>query len=129
MDKLAIRCILIDLWVIDLMLCMILYVGILGNQPAEHREPQGDTQGARLRMGRADGEVSMKRYFCDKCNKQIDIEHDGFAQMRVMWWSRGGIERIEYKPDLMHRDGCEEFMVCATCANEMFGQLEGMEEA
>lgn len=71
----------------------------------------------------------MKRYFCDKCGKQIDIGSDGFAQMRVMWWSRGVIDRMEYKPDLLHNDGYEEFMMCASCANDTFGKLEGMEEA
>lgn len=72
----------------------------------------------------------MKRYFCDKCNREIDIDTDGFAQMRVMWWSRGsGADKMEYKPDLRHRDGYEEHMLCAKCANEVFGQLAGMEEA
>ena len=71
----------------------------------------------------------MKRYFCDKCGTHIDIEKDGFAQMRVIWWSRGGVDRMEYRPDLLHRDGNEDFMVCARCANEMFGGLEGMETA
>lgn len=71
----------------------------------------------------------MKRYFCDRCGKQIDIDKDGFAQMRVMWWCRGGVERMEYKPDQMRRDGYEDFMACAACANDMFGQLVGMEEA
>jgi hypothetical protein len=32
----------------------------------------------------------MKRYFCDRCGKHIDIDKDGFAQMSVQWWSRGG---------------------------------------
>lgn len=72
----------------------------------------------------------MKRYFCDKCGKEIDIDHDGFAQMHVMWWSRGsGADKMEYKPDFRQREGYEDFMVCAGCANEFFGQLEGMEEA
>lgn len=71
----------------------------------------------------------MKRYFCDKCSKHIDIDKDGFAQMRVTWWSRGGVDRMEYRPDPIHRDGNEDFMVCARCANEMFGNLEGMEDA
>lgn len=71
----------------------------------------------------------MKRYFCDKCGKEIDIDTVGFALMRVQWWSRGGSEKMEYKPDFRHRDGYEEFMVCAKCANEMFGHLEGMEHA
>lgn len=70
-----------------------------------------------------------KRYFCDRCEREIDIDRDGFAQMHVIWWSRGGAERMEYKPDFRHRDGYEDFMVCAKCANEVFGQLEGMEEA
>lgn len=71
----------------------------------------------------------MKRYYCDKCGKHIDIDKDGFAQMRVTWWCRGGADRMEYRPDFRHRDGNEEFMVCATCANEMFGKLVGMEDA
>lgn len=71
----------------------------------------------------------MKRYFCDRCERKIDIEADGFAQMRVMWWSKGGVDRMEYRPDMMHRDGNEDFMLCAKCANEVFGQLDGMEEA
>lgn len=71
----------------------------------------------------------MKRYFCDRCGRHIDIDSDGFAQMHVQWWSRGGAERMEYKPDFRHRDGYEDFMLCAGCANETFGQLEGMEEA
>ena len=71
----------------------------------------------------------MKRYFCDKCGKQIDIDTDGFAQMRVIWWCRGGVDRMEYKPDPLHRDGYEDFMVCAKCANDMFNGLEGMEDA
>lgn len=71
----------------------------------------------------------MKRYFCDRCGKHIDIDEDGFAQMHVMWWSRGGADKMEYKPDPRHRDGYEDFMVCAKCATEFFGQLEGMEEA
>ncbi|MGX8696316.1 MAG: Lar family restriction alleviation protein [Prevotella sp.] len=33
---------------------------VLGNQPAEHRKPEVDTQGAWLRMGRAYGEVAMR---------------------------------------------------------------------
>lgn len=69
----------------------------------------------------------MKRYFCDKCGKHIDIDKDGFAQMRVTWWSRGGVDRMEYIPDPRHRDGNETYMVCARCANEIFGGLEGME--
>ena len=48
-----------------------------------------------------------KRYFCDRCEREIDIDRDGFAQMHVMWWSRGGSERMEYKPDFRHRDGYE----------------------
>ena len=72
----------------------------------------------------------MKRYYCDKCGKHIDIDSDGFAQMRVQWWSRGmNSERMEYKPDYRRREGYEEFMLCAECANETFGQLEGMEDA
>lgn len=71
----------------------------------------------------------MKRYFCDKCGNFIDIDKDGFAQMRVTWWSRGGVDRMEYRPDPIHRDGNEDFMVCARCANEMFRRLEGMETA
>ncbi len=71
----------------------------------------------------------MKRYFCDKCGTHIDIDKDGFAQMRVTWWSRGGVDRMEYMPDPIHSDGNEDFMVCARCANEMFGELEGMETA
>lgn len=72
----------------------------------------------------------MKRYFCDKCGKPIDIERDGFAQMQVMWWSRGdNSERMRYRPDFRHREGYEEYMMCAACANEVFGKLEGMEEA
>lgn len=71
----------------------------------------------------------MKRYFCDHCGKLVNIEADGFAQMRVTWWSRGGADKMEYKPDLIHRDGYEEFMMCAKCANEVFGHLEGMEDA
>ena len=72
----------------------------------------------------------MKRYYCDKCGKHIDIETDGFAQMRVMWWSRGeNAERMEYKPDFRRREGFEDFMLCAKCANDTFGQLEGMEDA
>ena len=31
----------------------------------------------------------MKRWFCDRCGGEIDLDHGGFAQMRVMWWSRG----------------------------------------
>lgn len=71
----------------------------------------------------------MKRYFCDRCGKCIDIESDGFAQMRVMWWSRGGADRMEYKPDFRHNDGYEEYMMCSRCANDTFGHLEGMEDA
>lgn len=72
----------------------------------------------------------MKRWFCDRCGKEIDLDHDGFAQMRVTWWSRGkNAERMEYKPDLRHRDGYEEHMFCAECANETFGKIEGMEDA
>ena len=71
----------------------------------------------------------MKRYFCDKCGKHIDIDYDGFAQMQVSWWCRGGSEYLKYQPDVRHRDGYEEFMMCATCANETFGGLEGMEDA
>lgn len=71
----------------------------------------------------------MKRYFCDKCGKHIDIDSDGFAQMRVTWWCRGGSERLRYQPDERHRDGYEEFMVCAACANDIFNGLEGMEDA
>ena len=70
-----------------------------------------------------------KRYYCDKCGKHIDIDKDGFAQMTVQWWSRGGADRMEYKPDFRHRDGYEEFMLCAKCANDVFGQLDGMEDA
>lgn len=71
-----------------------------------------------------------KRYFCDRCEREIDIDRDGFAQMHVTWWSRGeNAERMEYKPDFRHRDGYEDFMLCAKCANEVFGQLEGMEGA
>lgn len=70
-----------------------------------------------------------KRYFCDRCDKEIDIDSDGFAQMHVYSWSRGGAERMEYKPDFRHRDGYEDFMLCAKCANEVFGQLDGMEDA
>lgn len=70
-----------------------------------------------------------KRYFCDRCGKHIDIDSDGFAQMHVYSWSRGGAERMEYKPDFRHRDGYEDFMLCAKCANEVFGQLDGMEDA
>lgn len=70
-----------------------------------------------------------KRYYCDKCGKHIDIDKDGFAQMTVQWWSRGGAECMEYKPDFRHRDGYEDFMLCAKCANEVFGQLDGMEDA
>lgn len=72
----------------------------------------------------------MKRYYCDKCGKPIDIERDGFAEMRVMWWSRGdNSERMRYMPDFRHREGTENHMVCAACANEVFGKLEGMEGA
>ena len=70
-----------------------------------------------------------KRYFCDRCDKEINIDSDGFAQMHVYSWSRGGSERMEYKPDFRHRDGYEDFMLCAKCANEVFGQLDGMEGA
>lgn len=70
-----------------------------------------------------------KRYYCDRCEREIDIDRDGFAQMHVTWWSRGGSERMEYKPDFRHRDGYEDFMVCAKCANEVFGRLDGMEGA
>lgn len=71
----------------------------------------------------------MKKYFCDRCGKEIDIDKDGFAQMRVAWWSRGGADRMEYKPDARHSDGSEEHMMCAKCANEVFGTLAGMERA
>lgn len=71
----------------------------------------------------------MKRYYCDHCGRLIDLDADGFAQMRVMWWSRGGAERMEYKPDYRHRDGYEEYMFCSKCANEVFRHLEGMEDA
>lgn len=71
----------------------------------------------------------MKRYYCDKCGKHINIDYDGFAQMHVTWWCRGGSEQLRYQPDVMHRDGYEEYMMCAECANEVFGQLEGMEDA
>jgi len=73
----------------------------------------------------------MKRYYCDKCGKQIDIDHDGFTEMRVTWWVRGGAnaERLEYKPDYRHREGNESYMMCAECTNEVFGKLEGMEDA
>lgn len=73
----------------------------------------------------------MKRWFCDRCGGEIDLDHGGFAQMRVMWWSRGEgkVDRMEYKPDLRHRDGNEEFMLCAKCANATFGLLDGMEDA
>lgn len=72
----------------------------------------------------------MKRYYCDRCKREIDLDRDGFAQMRVQWWSRGAnSERMEYKPDFRHREGYEDFMLCATCANEVFGELEGMEDA
>jgi hypothetical protein len=70
-----------------------------------------------------------KRYFCDRCDKEINIDSDGFAQIHVYSWSRGGAERMEYKPDFRHRDGYEDFMLCAKCANEVFGQLDGMEDA
>ena len=70
-----------------------------------------------------------KRYFCDRCGKEINIDSDGFAQMYVYSWSRGGAERMEYKPDFRHRDGYEDFMLCAKCANEVFGKLAGMEDA
>lgn len=72
----------------------------------------------------------MKRYYCDKCGAEIDIDHGGFAQMRVMWWCRGEgkAARLEYRPDEMHRDGYEDFMACAKCATEMFGELDGMVE-
>lgn len=51
--------------------------------------------------------------------------------MRVTWWSRGEgkADRMEYKPDYRHREGHEEYMLCSKCANETFGQLEGMEDA
>lgn len=70
----------------------------------------------------------MKRWYCDRCGAEIDIDHGGFVQMRVTWWSRGDgkADRMEYRPDPYHRDGNEEFMLCAKCANETFGQLEGM---
>ena len=72
----------------------------------------------------------MKRYFCDKCGKQIDIESDGFIQMSVQWWSRGNnADCLEYKPDFRHREGYEEYMMCAECTNEVFGKLEGIEGA
>lgn len=76
----------------------------------------------------------MKRWFCDRCGREIDLDHDGFARMRVDWWSRGEVrshnaERMEYKPDFRHREGTEEYMLCAKCANETFGQLDGMEDA
>ena len=71
----------------------------------------------------------MKRYFCDKCGKHIDSDYDGFAQRQVSWWCRGVSEQLKYQPDIMHRDGYEEFMMCATCANETFGGLDGMEDA
>lgn len=71
----------------------------------------------------------MKRYYCDKCGGEIDIEHDGFVQMRVTMWSRGGRDRLEYKPDTIHSDGYEDFMMCAKCANEAFGTLGGMDRA
>lgn len=72
----------------------------------------------------------MKRYFCDRCGGEIDLDHDGFAQMRVEWWSRGeNAERMEYRPDFRHREGTEEYMMCAECANETFGHLAGMEES
>lgn len=71
----------------------------------------------------------MKRYYCDRCDRHIDIDSDGFAQMRVMWWCRGGSERLAYRPDIMHRDGDAVYMFCAKCANEVFGKLEGMEQA
>ena len=45
------------------------------------------------------------------------------------WWSRGeNAERMEYRPDFRHREGTEEYMMCAACANETFGHLAGMEE-
>lgn len=71
----------------------------------------------------------MKRYFCDRCKKEIDIEQDGFAQMRVTWWCRGGADKMEYRPDHLHCNGNEEFMMCAECANNVFGVLDGMVEA
>jgi hypothetical protein len=71
----------------------------------------------------------VKRYFCDRCGKHVDIESDGFAQMRVMWWARGGVDRMEYRPDPLHSDGNEDFMLCAACANKVFGSLDGMEDA
>ena len=72
----------------------------------------------------------MKRYYCDRCKREIDLDADGFAQMRVQWWSRGtNSERMEYKPDFRHREGSEDFMLCARCANDTFGQIEGMEDA
>lgn len=42
----------------------------------------------------------MKRYFCDKCGKHIDIDYDGFAQMQVSWWCRGSSEQLKYQPDI-----------------------------
>lgn len=72
----------------------------------------------------------MKRYYCDRCGKEIDLDADGFAQMCVQWWNRGmNAERMEYKPDFRRREGYETFMFCAGCANETFGQLDGMEDA
>ena len=70
----------------------------------------------------------MKRYFCDRCGKEIDIEKEGFSQMRVTWWTKGGVDKLEYKPDVLHRDGNEDFMFCASCSNQTFGELAGMEE-
>lgn len=72
----------------------------------------------------------MKKWFCDKCKKEVNIDQDGFAQMKVYWWHKGANgDRMEYKPDYRHREGYEEFMMCAECANEVFGQLDGMEKA
>lgn len=72
----------------------------------------------------------MKRYYCDRCKCEIDLDQDGFVQMSVQWWSRGtNSERMEYIPDFRHREGNEIFMLCAKCANETFGELDGMEGA
>lgn len=71
----------------------------------------------------------MKRYFCDKCGDEVDIESDGYVQMRVTCWSHGGRKPMEYVPDPLHNDGYEEYMMCASCANDVFGTLEGMERA
>lgn len=71
-----------------------------------------------------------KRYYCDRCGRLIDLDRDGFAEMSVQWWCRGeNSERLEYKPDYRHREGYEKFMICAKCANEVFVNLEGMEDA